>query len=182
MWWNNHFNKWINICIENPLKTWWKARKYFKRPKALIHFFSNPIYNCPYASLKNIANIVDIDICDVRWKDKYNSPRHECSPYIWVCFFKRFGFSVNWHIWYYDEFNTKCNGDMYYWEYLLDYLYYKKSLKKSYSVWTTISKIYKEITDYGDNPNEDVYEPSTIVIPIVAMSLNKNGINKFKNG
>ena len=180
MWWNKKFNKWINLCLENPLKTWFKAKKYFKRPRCKIHFFINPTYNCPYMNLGNIAKILDIMSCDITWKDKYNSPRHEVSPYIWICFFKKFGFSINWHIYYKDEFNMKQIGDMYYWEYLLDYLYYKKSLK-SYSVWTSLSLLYKEIDKYADEENEDTYKPITTAIPVVSMSLNKKGIEELKN-
>lgn len=173
------YNKWVSIFIENPLKTWWKARKYFKRPKCKINFFVDPIYNCPYMSLNNISKILDIEVCDIMWKDKYNSPRHERNPYIWVCFFKKFGFSLNWYIYYRDEFGMKQEGDMYYWEYLLDYLYYRKSLK-SYSVWTSLSLLYKEIDEYADEEKEDTYKPITTVIPIVSMSLNKEGIEKLK--
>lgn len=180
MLWNKHFNKWINICIENPLKTWSKAKKYFKKPSFKIKFFSDPTFNCPYMSLNRIANLIDISAFDVMWKDKYDTPRHEISPYIWVCFFKKFGFSINWHIYYYDEFNMKQNGDMFYWEYLLDYLYYKKSLK-SYPVWTSLSLLYKEIDKYADEENEDTYKSITTVIPVVSMSLNKKGIEELKN-
>lgn len=177
MWWNKKFNKWINICIENPLKTWKQAKKYFKKPKCSIYFFHNPIYNCPFMNLNRIAKIIDIMASDVMWKDKYNSSRHERSPYIWVCLFRKFGFSINWHVYYYDEFNTKRSGDMYYWEYLLDYLYYRKSLK-CYSVWTGTSKLYKQISEYGEK--EDTYKPIEYVIPVVKMSLNKKGIEKLK--
>lgn len=179
MWWNKKFNKWINLCLENPLKTWFEAREYFKIPKCTINFFINPIHNCPYINLNRIAKILDITSCDIMWKDKYNSPRHERSPYIWVCFFKKFGFSLNWHTYYRDEFNMKQIGDIYYWEYLLDYLYYRKSLK-SYSVWTGLSLIYKVIDKYTDEENEDTYNPITTVIPVVSMSLNKKGIEKLK--
>lgn len=172
-------NKWVSIFIENPLKTWWKARRYFKRPKCKISFFTNPIYNCPYINLSNIANIIDIMSCDVMWKDKYNSPRHEVSPYIYVCLFKRFGFSLNWHIYYRDEFDKKQVGDTYYWEYLLDYLYYRKSLKE-YSVWTSLSLLYKEIDSYASEGKEETYNPITTVIPVVSMSLNKEGIEELK--
>lgn len=173
MWWNKKFDRWISICIENPLKTWKLAKKYFKKPKIKIHFFTNPIYDCPYMSLNSIAKIIDIEAFDVCWKDKYDSPRHERSPYIWVCFFKKFGFSISWHIYYQDEFDIKQDGDAFYWEFLLDYLYYKKSLK-NYPVWTSSSLLYK----YEDD--NDVYTPITFVIPVVSMSLNKTGIKELK--
>lgn len=179
MWWNKHFNKWINICIENPLKTWNKAKKYFKRPSFKINFFSNPIFNCPYMSLDRIANFIDIAAFDVRWKDKYDTPRHEISPYIWICFFKKFGFSINWNIHYYDEFGKKQLGDMYYWEYLLDYIYFKKNLAHL-SSWTSVSMLYTKLIKFGKTNDKDVYDSIDTVIPIAAMSLNKDGIEELK--
>lgn len=173
MWWNDKFNKWISICIENPLKTWKEAKKYFKKPKASIHFFSHPMHNCPYATFKYIAKIVDLKASDIMWKDKYNTPRHEISPYIWICFFKRFGFSINWNISYYDEFGEKQCGDTYYWEYLLDYLYYEKRLTH-YPCWVSDSKLYKYSSEGKTKSVEEA-------IPVVAMSLNKKGIKILKS-
>lgn len=177
MWWNKHFNKWIDICIEDPLKTWKRVKTYFKKPKLFLHFFTNPIYCCPYASLNSIAKILDIRSFDVGWKDKYDTPRHERNPYIWVCFFKRFGFNIIWHISYKDEFGNPQDGDMYYWEYLLNYLYYEKTLK-GYSTWIQTSKLYKVVEDYGEE--DDTYKALEIPIPVVSMSLTKEGINKLK--
>lgn len=179
MWWNKQFNKWINICIEDPLKTWKQAKKYFIKPKCKIYFFSNPIYNCPYMNLNSIAKIIDIMASDVMWKEKYNSSRYERSPYIWVCFFKRFGFSINWHIYYKDEFNQIQNGDSYYWEYLLDYLYFDRILSNA-PTWITASLLYSK-TEYGNTREEDIKIPIDEVIPVVSFSLNKRGIEKLKN-
>lgn len=180
MWWNKKFNKWVSICIENPLKTWHAARKYFKRPKCVIHFFSNPIYNCPYANLKHIAKILDIMSSDVMWKEKYGTSRHERSPYIWVCFFQTFGFSLNWHIYYEDEFGKKTNGDSYYWEYLIDSMHLGYSLKE-FPLWIYTSKLYKKCVDYGDEEDKDTYKAMEMVIPIVSMSLNEKGVEKLKS-
>lgn len=179
MWWNDKYTDWFDIYIENPLKTWKKAKKYFKKPKISIHFFTHPMYNCPTASFSNIAKILVILSFDVGWKDKFDSPRHERNPYIWVCFFKRFGFSVNWDIYYEDEFGELDDGSVYYWEYLLDYVYYNKSLKK-YPVWTYSSKLYRIVEKYGNEEKDDKYKSVNAVVPIVAMSLNKEGIKELK--
>ena len=176
MWWNKKFNKWINIYIENPFKTWLKVKKYFKRPKCKVNFFLNPVYNCPFWDLSCIAKIIEIRISDVVWKDKYNSPRHEISPYVWICFFKRFGCSINWHIYYYDEFGEKRQGDIYYWEYLLDYIYYNKNLTH-YPCWVSDSKLYKYTTNYKNNTTKAI----EYAVPVVAMSLNKLGIEELKS-
>lgn len=164
----------INISIKNPLKTWWKMRMWFKRPKISISFFSNPIYNCPYTWLKNISSILDIWASDIMWKDKYNSPRHEANPFIWVCFFRKFGFSINFNIYYRDEFGERQNGSAYYWEYLLNVLEYHKSLDKGYSNWEGESRLY----EYRDKDGE--IKKSKYNIPVVAMSLNKRGIKQLK--
>lgn len=154
MWWNKRFNKYIDICVEKPLKTWKQVEKIFVKPKLYVHFFSNPVFNCPLANITHIAKILDIKAFDVGWKDKYNSPCHESSPYIWVCFFKRFGFSLNWHVCFYNSaMKSKDNGDIYYWEYLLDYLYYSKDINKV-SNWTyasgyTIPTQQFSLTTYG---------------------------------
>ncbi len=179
MWWNKRFNKWINICIENPLKTWKQAKEYFIKPKCKIHFFKNPMYNCPHMDLKRIARIIDIMASDIMWKEKYCTARHERSPYVWVCFFRRFGFSVNWHIYYKDEFNQIQNGDSYYWEYLLDYLYFDRILS-NVPTWISTSLLYNKI-EYGNTQKEDVKIPIDSVIPVAAMSLNKRGMEKLKN-
>lgn len=99
-------------------------------PKPRLHLFKNIIYNCPYASYNRVGKIIDIWSSDVMWKDKYDSPRHERDPFIWICFFKTFGFSINFKINYVDEEGKICDGGMYYWEYLLDFLYYRKDLTK----------------------------------------------------
>lgn len=177
MWWNKKFTDWISICVEDPLKTWRKAKKFFRKPQWEINFFSNSIYNCPFTDVNYTAKILDIEFRDVGWKDKYDSPRHETDPYIWICFFKKFGLSISWHVYYRDEFNDRKDGSCFYWEYLLDYLYYNKTLK-AYSVWTSDSKIYPLLVNYGDK--EDTYEPAKNVIPVVAMSLNKEGVKELK--
>lgn len=211
--------KWINIFIENPFKTWWNARKYFKRPKLHFRFIFCPYikpdfeylnkkikerpyiderkesiehikdlinrhsyhYNCPYISYDYMGRILDIKMSDVQWKDKFNSPRHERSPYIYFCLFKLIGFSINFYIPKYNEFGERENGDMEYWEYLLDYLYYTKSLKIN-SCWQYDSKIYRTRVTYGnaEDGSEDKFEPYRQIIQTHLFSLNKTGLKEFK--
>lgn len=165
-------NRFIDIFIENPFKTWWKAKKYFKRPKLSFGFF--PTHN---------GKFLKINCHDILWKDKYDSPRHEINPYIEITLFNLFGFSIQFHTYYKDEFGIKQVGNIYYWEYLLSWLYYyKKKTLICYSTWTYNSKLYKYISEYGDNidGSEDVIKPLKLVIPCVALSLNKKGIKKLK--
>ena len=167
-------NKWFSFFICNPLKTWWKAKKYFKRPKISINFFSDIFYNCPYMNITSAAKILDIWSSDVTWKDKYNSPRHERNPFIWVCFFRKFGFSINWNIYYYNDLNEREDGSMFYWEYLLDFVYYKKTLKH-FPTWIAQSKLYKTY-----NSEKKTYDPVYVPVPVIRFSLNKEGIKKLK--
>lgn len=170
-------SKWIDIMIENPFKTWWKAREYFKRPKLRFSTFSTS-----WRSYKHGGRILEIDCLDVMWKDKFNSPRHERSPYISILFFNKLGIRVDFHIDYYDEFGEKQNGDMEYWEYLLEWLYYKeKSTLKCYSGWTGNSQLYKTVKwGNAEDGSEDEHIPMTYTIPCVAVSLNKRGIKELK--
>jgi hypothetical protein len=122
-------NKWFNLSIYNPLKTWWKVHKYFKRPKVSISFFSDVRQNCPFASYRYVAKILNILSYDISWKDKYDSPRHEISPYIWVCFFGIFGFSIHF------KFSKEYLKEMIYWESILNFIYYDKYLNEAFEVW-----------------------------------------------
>lgn len=184
--WYTRYGTWpdryINIWIENPLSTWWKARKYFKRPKISFHLFFK-FQNSPYVNDNNVGKILDIEFHDVGWKDKWSSPRHETDPYIWVCFFKTFGFFIRFNIYYYNEYGEKENGNMHYWEYVLYWLYYKnKKSLRCYSNWTRDSQLYRYVSVYEDSEDgsKDEYKPYPIIIPEVAMSLNKNGRTMLK--
>lgn len=174
-WGENHwYSNLIAWSIENPFKTWWKARKYFKLPKIKISF-SKSKWSFPYASKLRQGKILDINIHDVIWKDKYDSPRTERSPLIYICLFGKYSIWITPSITYKDEFNEKHNGNDYYWDYLLSYVYYTDSLK-CYSTWTTDSDLYSTYGNYED----DEYIPLKRIIPVVAMSLNKKGIESLK--
>lgn len=168
-------NTFFRIFIENPFKTWWKARKYFKRPKVTIQiglFKDNFRFNS--------AKILDINIHDLEWKDKWNSPRHEDNPLIFISLFKYFWIYIEPHIKYYNEFGEKKDGDLYYWEYLLNYLYYKKHLR-CYSSWTSDSQLY-QMRIYNKEEEKYKNEPYSQIVPVVAISLNRKGIKELKLG
>ena len=169
--------KYFNIRIENPFKTWWKARKYFKMPStATIRIVTN---ETPYARKDYCAKILDIWIHDLCWKDKFRSPRHERNPLIFICFFNWLSIWIYPNIYRINEFGEKENGDMYYWEYLLNYLYYSKSLKLV-DVWSYDSKIVQYVDKYGDTEEEDVKVPYRAYIPTHLFSLNKRGLKEFR--
>ena len=182
-----HYRKWgdkwyknlIALSIENPLKTWWKARKYFKFPNIAIHF-SNNKYSFPYASEFWRGKLLDINIHDLFWKDKYNSPRHEVNPLIYICLFNKWSLWIIFNKTFINEFGDKTDESMHYWEYLLDYLYYSKSLKLS-SYWVTDSKV-AQIKEFGnaEDGSEDIRKSMQIYIPDQLISLNKKGLKEFK--
>lgn len=167
-------SKWINIDIENPLKTWWKARKYFKFPNISIK-------SAFRFEKSKLGKILNIECWDLMWKDKFRSPRHEINPHIYIDIFSFIHIYIEFTKTYLNEFGEKSNGDTMYWEYMLSYLYYKNNLK-GYSTWQTDSKLYKYIDKYGNKEDgtEDIYKPFPLVLPCVSTSLNKKGIKQLK--
>lgn len=195
-------NRYFNIFIENPLKTWWKARKYFKCPKIRVHklgklihkkihtqfgdYIDDGLLYCPYACLDRIGSVLSIYSADVMWKDKFNSPRHERSPIIWILLFKRIGFCITFSNTFQGEYGEEVSGDMQYWEFLLSYLYYADNLKSALLTsngWTVDSKLWKYIVKYGkaEDGSEDVYEPRKMVIQAQLFSLTKKGFQKLRD-
>ena len=169
----------VHININNPFKTWWKARKYFKKPSIKCHFGLLK-YSFPYANRDYIGKIIDISIQDVMWKDKYNSPRHERNPYVWICLFRLFRFEIDTRINALTETGKVEDRSTFYWEYLLDYLYYSKSLKIN-QCWEYSSKVYTRIKYYSNREDgeEDQIVPYKMVIQTPLFSLNKNGLKEF---
>lgn len=178
-WGDKWYKNIIAFSIENPLKTWWKAKKYFKFPNISIRF-SNNKNSFPYASKFWQGKLLDINIHDVYWKDKYNSPRHERNPLIYICLFSRWSLWIVFHKTFINEFGDKTDESIHYWEYMLDYLYYSKSLKLS-SYWTFNSKIVKtKIFGNAEDGSEDACKPFAVYIPDHLISLNKKGLKVFK--
>lgn len=116
--WNEYRNPWYH---------WWKARKYFKRPKAHFLFRKNfwtfglPVRRDYYSP------VIDIGFHALGWKDKWDSPRHEWDPMICITFFR------TWHLLWIFNWATKhkkdsITGSMATWEAILDYTRYDKSL------------------------------------------------------
>ena len=169
----------VHININNPFKTWWKARKYFKRPSVKF-YFGLLKYNYPYANRDYIGKIIDISIQDVMWKDKYDSPRHERNPYVWICLFRLFRFEIGTRINDITETGKVEDRSTFYWEYLLDYLYYSKSLKIN-QCWEYTSKVYTRTKYYSNREDgeEDQVVPYKMVIQTPLFSLNKRGLKEF---
>jgi hypothetical protein len=100
-------------CLQCPFGTWWKARKYFKKPKFKFYFGPMWKYNgkvktkfgeyddyeykggyWPAASAEFLKwhtpkwFPIHIVSWDIGWKDKYNTPRYE-RPGYFIIFFGR---------------------------------------------------------------------------------------------
>jgi len=194
-------NNYFSFIIFNPFKTWWKARKYFKLPCLHFHkvgnifrkkihtrfgdYVDHGINICPYASYDGIGKIVDVFVDDVMWKDKWDSPRHERNPIIWILLFRRIGFCITFNVTFKGELGEIENGDMYYWEFLLNYLYYHHSLKTALFAsggWTRDSKLWRRTKSYGskEDGTEDVHEPLRLPIQTQLFSLNKRGLRALR--
>lgn len=171
-------SKWIDISIEDPLETWRRAKKYFKRPRLRFHTI-----NQSFRAYKRGGRLLEIECWDLQWKDKFNGPRHERSPHISVLLFGKYGFNIEFGMNYRDEFGEKQNGDMEYWEYILSWLFYEyRKTLTCFSCWSGDSKIYKYVSKYGnaEDGSEDEVKAMPRIVPCVAMSLNKEGIKELK--
>lgn len=137
--WNEYHNPWYH---------WWKARKYFKKPKCHLHkgkltwFFGFP------CDKKYLNSILDIRFSSLGWKDKYNSPRHEWDPYISIVFFRKYQL-----LWIFNWINKKDKfsdtRSMATWESILDYIYYNESIEhcKKTHIWNNINTSEKITID-----------------------------------
>lgn len=94
--------------LKNPFKTIYKVRKVFKFPKFRFKCCINPI--CRPFIWCNPNKIMFVSK-DLGWKDKYDTPRYEEPPYVWIKIYK---FEL---ILWFEE-------DPDYWEQILWYLYY----------------------------------------------------------
>ena len=111
------YKKFIYISIENPKKTINKLKNVFK-PLKCYNRFTKEMY-APYPVMW-ASKPADIQIVfkDVGWKDKYDTPRFEHHPYIWIHIFK-WNFVIYWDLPLHDQ-----NYIDEYWEQALWYLHY----------------------------------------------------------
>lgn len=105
--------------IHNPYYPWYKARKYFKRPRCKVTIGKKEwFYGFPFDCWLN--KIIDIRFSSLGWKDKYDSPRHEWNPYIAITFFNKWWIVFTFG---YFDYDTSTRNDATY-EAMLDYLFY----------------------------------------------------------
>jgi hypothetical protein len=138
-----------------PLKTWFKARKYFKFPDIKFRIFrSNKLF--------------EFEFNDVMWKDKWG-PRHESNPFISLTILS-YTLYIDFGKYRIDpEFGDKEDASMEYWEYILDYVYYNNT-KLTLNNWQYSSKIYR------DKDGSKAWIP----IFLTTICLNKRGLKRAK--
>lgn len=126
-------SKYFDIYIENPLKTYNKIKKYFKpiKPKFQIYF-----------GLLNSAKIIKLNVFDLMWKDKGNSPRHEFNPRLIFSLFNIIHIYIEWIP------KQDSMASMVYWESALNWLYYDKDLTKAVELSSCWSEYNKNTDSY----------------------------------
>lgn len=123
-------NKYFDFYWENPLKTYNLVKKYFRDIK--------PKFKWAFGK-RHKAKILELKAFDLTWKDKWNSPRHEYNPYIYFSLFNYIHLYIEWTL-------GDSMEDMVYWEAILDWMYYGKSLQEACTNgW---SQYNKELGEY----------------------------------
>lgn len=122
-------NEYFDIYLENPFKTYKKIKKFFLplKPKFQLNFYRG-----------NCAKILELNSFDLMWKDKYDTPRHEISPYISIVLFNFIHLRINFIA------DSDSLSEMVYWEAALYWLYYDKSLNEAIQESTGWSSLNKE--------------------------------------
>lgn len=142
------WRKYLYIDISNPKKTLNKLRKVFK---PLRCYFRCTFDEWDYSPVLWCSKPAHIQIMahDVGWKDKYDSPRFEIPPYIWIHIFK-----MN-LVWYWGLPPHQNHREDEYWEQALWYLNYynntsygcdKPNLEKAKESWPWQDYTTKETT------------------------------------
>jgi hypothetical protein len=132
--------KYLYVDISNPKKTINKLKGIFKPLKC--YFTKSSIIPFPVIWVSNPAYI-QIMFKDVGWKDKYNTPRLEYNPYIWIHIYK-------WNfVWYWSLPLHQNYRDDEYWEQALWYLYYNKTISQGLNDYPDI-KLAKESWPWED--------------------------------
>lgn len=126
-------NKYFDLYFENPFKTYNKIKDYFRfiKPRFQVNWYKS-----------NKAKILEINSFDLMWKDKWNSPRHEFNPRIFISFFNRL------HIYIEFTLGDDSMSDMVYWEAALWWLYYNKPLTKAIKYSSGWSDYDEETNSY----------------------------------
>lgn len=112
----------IYLSLYSPFKTMHKLKGVFKSLKCCFRIGLGRWNYHPALWCSNPA-FIHIISTDVMWKDKYDTPRYEVPPYIWIHIWK-----INFIWWW--EYSDKLGETDDYWEQALWYLYYASCNKE----------------------------------------------------
>lgn len=128
-------NKYFEWYWENPLKTYNKVKEYFLPIK--------PKFQWSFGKLQK-AKILEINSFDLTWKSKWNEPRHEYNPRIFISLFNYIHLYIEWTL------NKDSMDDMVYWEAVLNWIHYGKSLQEActngWSYWDDKTQQYERMS------------------------------------
>lgn len=114
-------SKFFNISWETPLKLWWKARKFFKKPKS--NFYFGKLTDCLVLPMRNSEGlrIFDFYSQDLTWRvdPKTKKPVYEYPPQIGLVLFGKYKL-----LWWWSKPSQGKDMSADYWESILRFLYF----------------------------------------------------------
>lgn len=133
------------LNIFKPLKTWFSARKHFKKPHITFrcgkidNIATGSIYNDYFSGRPNF--IMFFDAIDVEWKYKNEDISFESEPTIVLSLFNTWKF-----IWIFEAptFENKYRNNNGYWEAVIDYVFNGKDIIKTKQEYSWMSSVKDE--------------------------------------
>ena len=122
-WYINLFN-WFNITYCHLFKTMNAIKGVFISLQCKFWYGKRNML--PIIFIPSPAKILDIQLQDVEWKDKFETPRHEEDPYICITLFSTYSLLWTWKL--PPHLKVDRIDEMDYWEQALWYLYYYKNI------------------------------------------------------
>lgn len=123
---------WISWSVEK-LKDFHNAQRIFiDLPKHIKIGLWREIAMFPVYK-GNLAKILDVDVCDVWWKDKYDTPRFEYSPRIQITLFWRWTLLIWWG--FKNEDWREWSNDRYWEQYLWTQYYSEGQIDVAETTW-----------------------------------------------
>ena len=134
----NFYKDWIYINLFNLVSINWNRFKCMKEIKGVFVNlkckYKFTINYAPFMFCVHSGKLLSVEIHDVSWKDKYDTPRHEENPFVSIGLFNYFFFNWIWDL--PSCLNTDFMDNDNYWEQALWYLYYcDKDIKKAKETW-----------------------------------------------
>lgn len=134
-----HFYKdWIFVNFFNIISFNWEKRKDMKAIREVFIplkcYFRFTKEYAPFMFANHYGKLFSIIIRDVQWKDKWDIPRHEESPFISIALFNKFFFNWSWGL--PEEVEEHWIDIDDYWEQGLWWLHYcDKDIDKARETW-----------------------------------------------